>query len=225
MDNKTKSEELFENFCISHCLPLFRCVSASEYEIQIADYLLAFNGHVLVIEVKQPDVSPQDETFLKNPVSDDSPAMCIEPGRRVRKMIDDAGPQLRQISHGILPAMLVAFDNTEVPLPKLQPHDILTGMYGLEQVVVGRSTQKTRKSVLVDHRFGPKQKVSPDHNTTIGAVGVLTLFSDDALQMDIYHNDYAANKISPDWFSFDGCRHWKRQPSERRDQYREWMGV
>lgn len=230
MSHPTKSEALLEQFCTSHNIPIFKCVNpfthTSQEKRKTADYVLLAQGHPIVTEVKQLNQSPEDKTFLRDYASNESSKfMVTEPGRRVRKAIDDAMPQLRETSCGVRPTLLVLYDNTAAHLQRLQPYEVLTGMYGLEQVVIGVPKERGHKAVQLGHKFGPKQKVSTEHNTTLSAVGVLITVQESAQRIDIYHNDYAGKEIQPDWLRANGCHHWRRQPSEEQNSYREWIEI
>ena len=223
-----KSEDLFEQFCTSRNLPLFRCVNPSvpttEKRSKSADYILLAQGNPIVVEVKELNPNPQEKAFVQR-LSDqgEQAGFTSEPGKRLRKTIDDAMPQLRETSLGLIPTLLVVFDNSGLPLTRLEPYEILTGMYGLEQVVFQVPKDPHEKPGVINHKFGPNQKVSPAHNTTLSAVAVLYQLRDSNQALELYHNDYAVHGIDPQWLRVNNCRQWNRESSNRGDSFREWM--
>lgn len=44
----------------------------------------------------------------------------------------------------------------------------------------------------IDAKFGPKRKMTEDHNTSIGAIAALFTPTKDVIELAVYHNQYAA---------------------------------
>jgi hypothetical protein len=223
----TKSEALLEQFCSTNHLPLFRCVNPHHGETKrTADYVVVLKGHAIVVEVKQLESNPEEKQFLADSMRGDTAHFLTTiPGSRVRDMIESARVQLKNTSIGILPTLLVLFDNSSIPLNHLAPYEILTGMYGVEQVVIGVPRQPSSPPFVLGEKHGPNQGVTRTQNTTISCVSVLWQDNQADLKLEVYHNDFATNEIDPDWFRIDPCRHWKRRDSERDSSFRGWVQI
>ena len=178
---------------------------------------------MIVVEVKQLEENPEEKKHLKQYIREGSTDTILgEPGKRLRNVIKKAMPQLKETSRNLVPTMLVVYDNTILTLGALHRYEIITGMYGLEEVVIGVPQDLEREPYLADHKFGSKQKVSPSHNTTLSAVAVMEKIKDISIRLDIIHNDYSINPLDPEWVRHDGCHHWKREESKRTNAWRNW---
>jgi hypothetical protein len=77
---------------------------------------------------------------------------------RIRNIIDDAYPQLKNFTNDLHPSLIVTCDLTE-GLSHLDYEDILNAMYGDETVIIDDASQ----DVEVDparHKFGGNRKVT-----------------------------------------------------------------
>jgi hypothetical protein len=75
-------------------------------------------------------------------------------------------------------------------------------MYGLETLIFSVPTDRQVRPFLSERRFGPKQLMTPKHNTTISALGVIFMKPCGALEfpcIDIYHNRYAQIPLPSEW--------------------------
>jgi hypothetical protein len=99
----TKSEELFEAFCLANAVRAERIQATGQ---KTPDYMLSFGKGKIIAEVKQFDAGPTERrTLRKKPEELDEADAFYDgvPGERVRSKIDSAMPQLKTLSGGILP--------------------------------------------------------------------------------------------------------------------------
>lgn len=189
----TTSEKWFEQFCGSMKLQWARI---PEETSRTPDYLLTIKGQTVVVEVKE---------IVRNESEQKSDRLLAErgygellgntPGDRVRKKINDSAGQIKARSQGVYPSILVlcdiAFGAGQVA-GNLDPYNVRVGMYGLEQVHIALPIDRSQGPQYAGTSFGPKRKMTEQHNTSISAIGVLSTPKADDIRLHIYHNRYAA---------------------------------
>ena len=205
--NLTRSEELFEAFCNQEGL-LVRRLPQRE-GVRTPDYLVGRWWRRIAVEVKQLEPNPEERR--KQTAFDAGRMVTVggTPGDRVRKAIDDGYPQLRAMTRGCWPGILVLYDDFHLPTMHLDPYAIKTGMYGLEQVVIAPGIDGSVGSRIIDTIFGPKRKVGPERNRALSAVGQLYRESADRVRLDLYHNIYTAAPLEPSSLQAASVRHYR----------------
>jgi hypothetical protein len=224
-ETNTASELLFESFLAS-CGISFEPIPRSQVpSSKSPDYRLELGGHTIIVEVKQIDPSPADEAHLLEFVRDgETHVISDEPGRRVRNKLRSAVDQLREHARGKFPAMVVIYDNVRL-LGETEPYDVLTGMYGLEQVHIAVPADPHVRPYIYRHRFGKKSVLSRFDNTTISCVAILREAHSTQVTMSVFHNCYAAIPLVPDLLRFPRIRHFRLDfpPDESPDPH--WVEV
>jgi hypothetical protein len=81
-------------------------------------------------------------------------------------------------------------------------YSVLVAMYGLEMHVLAISKEINKAPYLIDKKFGPKQKMTRDTNTSISAVAILEKDNTGVMKLSVFHNSYAEIKLNPDLFRF-----------------------
>ena len=201
----THSETLFEALCQQEGFP-FRRVPRRE-GVRTPDYLVGPLFKRIVVEVKQ--LEPNEEERRQQAEFDAGRIVTFggTPGHRVRKEIDDGYPQLRAMTHGCRPGILVLYDNVHMPHIHLEPYAIKAGMYGLEQVLIAPAIDGSVGSRFVDIVFGPKRKVGPERNRALSAVCHLYKDAADHVGLEVFHNVYAAVPLNPARLAGSTIRH------------------
>ena len=108
MSVKTISENHFEDFCSQKGLILKRVQTAGT---PTPDYELLIGGVKVIVEIKQFDPNPEE----KRAKLVSGKVMIINAGKlgeRIRKAISEAIPQLKALSKGIHPSLLMLYNNT-----------------------------------------------------------------------------------------------------------------
>jgi hypothetical protein len=131
------------------------------------------------------------------------------PGDRVRNAIHKAALQLRALSCGKRPTMVVVYNNTGVSL-HTRPEAVAMAMDGVEVVPVIVPHDPNERPTFGSSRSGPKRMMTPEHNTTVSAVGVLFANMDDVPCLVVYHNRHARHAIDPDGIQTVSIRHYRR---------------
>lgn len=126
-------------------------------------------------------------------------------GTRIREKIRQCSRQLKARTAGRHPGMLVLYRNGEFGY--FTPH-LTAAMYGTTviDIAVPPGDQSVRPHVL-GARFGPGKRMTPDHNTSISAVGVLFRGGPNwDFDFLVYHNAHAAIPIEPGLLNQHGIR-------------------
>jgi hypothetical protein len=70
-------------------------------------------------------------------------------------------------------------------------------MYGLEQVHIAIPLDPSVSPYAMGMSYGPKRKMTEEHNTSISAIGVLVLTGPNTIFLNVYHNKFAAVPLEP----------------------------
>ena len=186
---KTASETYFENLCNDLGIQLTRI---QETQCKTPDYELVIEGQHVIVEVKE---------MTKNKEEQDSDRALRErgygnvlsttPGDRVRKKISESSPQIKSRTKGKYPSLLVLFDHGLVA-GHLDPYCIRVAMYGLEQVHIAVPADYSVSPYATGMGYGPKRKMTEEHNTSISAIGVMFANEQKKIVLHLYHNKFAA---------------------------------
>jgi hypothetical protein len=225
-NHKTKSEELFERFCDENSIRYLRIGTKPKNGLKTPDYEVQLMGHNVIVEVKQFNPNKEDKKLIDNFLKKGSTGIHgDEPGKRTRKAIEDAMPQLRQLAKGVYPALLVLFDN--IPCLRFnkptESYNIKTAMHGLECVKIGFQRDGMSPPVVIDRGRGGKRKVDPGHNTTLSAIMTMEE-NGNRIIARCYHNPYASIKIAPEWIRNENTRHY-RLGAKQRIEFQEWIEI
>jgi hypothetical protein len=128
--SRTRSEEIFERFCDEVAIPWVRI---PEDVTTTPDYDLPLRRQTIVAEVKQLDPNDEDKCQIRERQEKGYTGGIRIPGKRVRREITDSMGQLRSRAKGRFPALLVLYNNVDVGIRLIDPYDVLTGMYGMEE--------------------------------------------------------------------------------------------
>lgn len=65
-------------------------------------------------------------------------------------------------------------------------------MYGLEQIHMALPKDHSMSPYAAGISYGPKRKMTEDHNTSFSAIGVLFTPRANEITLHVYHNKFAA---------------------------------
>ena len=218
MSKKTKSELLFEQFCEENSIPYFRIEQSSD---RTPDYEVYFGEQLVVIEVKQIDPNKNDKKYQEQLPKLGHIGIRESSDERVRHKIDNAHEQLKNLSQGKFPAILVLYDNS--PFKSIDSTDIKNAMYGNESVRL--LLVDDSEDLLIEVKnggFGSCRKFTKDDNTTISGIARLYMFG--TLRLDIFHNQYAKCPFEPSWLRRITVTHFKLEP-QLQGKIQEWQVV
>jgi hypothetical protein len=151
----------------------------------------------IVVEVKQLDPTPEERQLLATPYEEWNPEYIYHwgtPGERVRKKISTAVPQLKALSKGVFPTLLVLYDAVKFWPELLDDYALKVAMYGIETILISPEPAPEGGATVLARWHGPRQRLTPVHNTSLSALAIIR---EDAgvLTLDVYHNYYASIPI------------------------------
>lgn len=192
---QTKSERLFQLFCSQHGIEF---ISVPCEENRTPDFELKRHGQTVIAEVKELRNNPEEDALLQQLKEQKSIAGWADPRERIKNKISDAYPQLKNRACGILPTILVLFDNGT--FAGIDGTDVKNAMYGSESWTI--SKHETHE-VITPH-LARDGKVQSRRNRQLSAVACLR-GSEGNLHLHVFHNVYASNPLPIDFFQIDGC--------------------
>lgn len=160
------------------------------------DYRVFIRSMELIIEVKQLDPNDEDERLSKIWGTPQSPG-AFSVTMRVHDKLAEGYHQVRRLSEGKLPTMIVVYNNAgEWNL--LSEFTITTAMFGSYGFVLESQPDQTIE-VRCQRHLG-NRKVTKGTLRSLSAVGVLehTETGSGALELYCYHNPFAKVPIKPD---------------------------
>lgn len=201
------------------------CLRIEETTTKTPDYKINVDGLDIVVEIKQVDPSKEEKALLREFEEKGHIVHGDTPGDRVRSKIKSAGPQLSKPSKGKCPSILVLYNNLPFVLGNpVEPYNIRVGMYGLETIVLSVPKDYSKSPSVIDRKFGPKRKLTEEHNTSISAVAVLINRNDKDLWLNIYHNIYAEVQLPLGLISSRNADEFILSENQR-GEFQEWVNI
>lgn len=202
---QTVSEREFELFCRLRGVPLTRI---PETDKRTPDYEITLGPERIIVEVKETSTNPE-ERESRRLLAERGYGIATggTPGDRVRKMISSASPQLKARSRGVLPTMLVVFDQGRV-CGHVEGYHVRVAMYGLEQIHVAVPPIGSGRPHATGASHGPKRKMTETDNTSISAIAALVMSGLGTHQLLVYRNRFARVPLSPMLLEPFGVRHF-----------------
>ena len=195
----TQSEIWFEEYCAHRGLPLERI---EESHAKTPDYKLRIEEHELIVEVKEILPNPEEKASIEKAGKQGvGTGTRVIPGERVRQKINNASKQIKSRTKGTPPGLLVLCDirhGCGQVSHHLDRYQMRVAMEGLDQVIFLVPNNISEKPHVSGSKSGPRKKMTQDANTSISAVAVLSTPPGEPIKIEIYHNRFAANPISPE---------------------------
>jgi hypothetical protein len=216
---ENKSETLFETLCSAQGLGYSKI---KEGTIKTPDYFVEIDGTVFVAEVKQIDPNDEQKKLLAEFKKNKFISVSTTPGEKVRSKIKSSTAQISKLAKGKMPGMLVLYNNLSLVLgDPIEPYNIRVGMFGFDTIVLTKPRDFSAPRII-DKKFGPKRKITKEHNTSISALAVIN--EKEPIWLDIYHNPYAAIPFTHGIFQKRGNREYElaeKQPLK----FQEWEEI
>jgi hypothetical protein len=202
---KTRSEELFERYCLHQgygCQPIPTGAEKS------SDYSVRCGDQELIVEVKELCPNDDDRRRARELREQRWTSSGDRPGRRAHELIKRAASQLGRYRDARLPCVALLYDNIVVdgeragiPNRFLEPAFIDFAMYGLQTVNIAINGESGSMSYVGDGRGG-KRQTTPSERTYLSAVAVLYEEENEAETfLVVYHNYFASVQLPRNAFS------------------------
>lgn len=205
MPKRTTSEEQFEAFCQLRGISLERIPEA---DTRTPDYQITIGSEQIIVEIKETSPNPEElesERLVKERGYGN--ATGGTPGDRVRKMIRSASAQLKARSNGVLPTLLVVFDQGRVA-GHVEGFHIRVAMYGLEQIYIAVPPLGLGEPYATGSGHGPKRKMTETDNTSISAIAALVMTGPGSHILRVYRNRFAKVPLNPRLLQPFGVKHY-----------------
>lgn len=217
----TKSERLFEEYLCRTSIRYSRITESNEEKRP--DYWVDFGGFCVAVEVKQFDANKEDLKDQKALERGEIVVSGSTPGQRLRPKITEGAKQLAPLAKGKTPAVVALYSNLPVAVTDpLDPYNIKTAMFGLEQLLLRAPEDMNDPITLVDRKFGGKRRLTEDQNTTVS--GLLVIKDKPNLEFVLYHNPYAAITLNIGTFCSFGVDEYIIS-SNKKMEFQEWVLV
>lgn len=190
--HRTFSEKVFEEFCATKGIT---CLRIAESDRRTPDYELVCGAERIIVEVKEitsnKEEQESDRLLTERGYGN---VLSHTPGDRVRKKIADCSAQIKGRTGGKHASLLVVFDRGR---GHIDPYNIRVAMYGLEQIHIAVPPLGMGSPHSTGMGYGPKRKMTPDHNTSISAIGALFMTRSAQALLYVYHNKFAQVPLKP----------------------------
>jgi hypothetical protein len=187
MRSRPISETLFEQLCSRYGVP---CTPIACSHGQTPDFEIHLSGTRVICEVKQIDPNREDiEESM--PIDPDTSVGRLVPNRLRGKLKKDVSPQLKASASCGCPTLLIVYDNTQFKMYS-NHDDVVQAMFGLHSITVKFPTESTGDPIISKRFFGGNRGLTPTHNTSLSALGILDGGPSSELSLRVYHNPYAA---------------------------------
>ena len=212
--NPTISEVYFVKSCAVLGIPC-------EY-VETPDYVITLSGHTVFAEVKQLDENEQDKSLRRELEVRGTSSGWGQAVERVRRKIKAANPQLKKMTNGCHPGVLVLYCNT--PLGDYDAQDIHDAMYGHEVFTFTVPRDDHRGSYQTGSYLDNDGKLTTKQNTSTSAIVSLRGNADRGFTWNVYHNKYASVPLRPEWLRGDSVSHFVSKVRKLRS-LPEWFAM
>ncbi|HUJ10469.1 MAG TPA: hypothetical protein VL171_10625 [Verrucomicrobiae bacterium] len=204
MNRKTKSEELFEEYCRQRGYYLERIPESGK---PTADYRIESSGFKIIVEVAELGLNDDDHRIVKYLNTKHTAMYATIPGKRLRYALEHTQKKFRLCKSEGLACLAVIYNNTPMG-DHLDPvFDIDAAMFGdqqerfyLTQEYDIHHTQNVR---------GGNRKLSDMNGRYVSALAVLSKPAGAASpSLCFYHNPLALIPIRPELFSNPSDSHF-----------------
>jgi hypothetical protein len=200
----TVSERLFLNYCTIRRYKA-REITPKDKAGRFPDYEVTTPAGALVVEIKEFTPNDEDKAFAAALEKEGKASVENRSiGRRVRKAIIDAAPQLRRYKDTPLPEILLLYDNLASDsyggiIDYLDPMSVGAGMFG-EPVIRFWRDPSLKPAGARDARHGGGRQLTETTRLYIGALAVMKVDSADKIHIDFFHNPFSTKPVWPRYF-------------------------
>lgn len=194
---ETISERLFKKFCEACRIPCTKIPEKGGEGVQTPDFEIVLRGVDIFCEIKQIDLGPDDKKELREAEKKGAYARLLP--NRLRAKLKKISPQLSEASDSGSPTIAVIYDNTLFK-DYVRHADVLQAMFGDYTNVVTITEDPSQAPEVSDAFFGGHRRLTPSHNTSLSAIGILDGGLEGPQSLRLYHNPYAKVRLEPSLF-------------------------
>jgi hypothetical protein len=226
----TVSEQHFLAYCGARRYSAKKITPENELG-RFPDYEVTTPAGALIVEIKEFTQNDEDKAFaavLDNEGTASFSNRSI--GRRVRKAIIDAAPQLRRYKDTPVPEVLLLYDNMASDSygginDYLDPMNMGAGMFG-ELVIRFWRDRSGKPPGAQDATHGGKRQLTETTRLYIGALGVMKVDSASEIRIDFFHNPFSNKPVWPRYFLHPDDRHYVKSdhPDKSEWAWDEFVG-
>jgi hypothetical protein len=180
-----------------------------EASTQTPDYQIELSDHLVIAEVKQLDENEEDKRAWEECRKRGSAGSFPGSDSRVRRKIHAANPQLKRLTAGQHPGVLVLYSNTS--LGNYDPEDLHNAMFGSETYTIAYPRDRSSEPVFMGASLAQDGLLAKDRNTSTSAIISLRHAAAGEFSIAFYHNKFAQVPIAPDWLRCNSVRHFASQ--------------
>jgi hypothetical protein len=129
------------------------------------------------------------------------------PGKRIRGKISDALPQIKARAKRRYPGLLVLYEEGG-GTRHVDSYQVRVAMFGFESVVIEVPNDPRQSPFAVGAKYGPGRRMTPDHSTSVSAVGILSAQGGET-SLTVYHNPHAKILLPPELVARYGIPQYK----------------
>lgn len=219
----TESEQLFEGFCSARDLAFERI---PEGDARSPDYRLRLRDAEIIVEVKQIEPNAEERELLNTPPEEWDGANIYHwgiPGERIRKKITDALPQLKALSKGEVPTLLVVYNTVNFWPELADDYAVKVAMYGIETALISSEMAPEGGARILRRWHGSRKRLTPEHSTSLSAIAVMGSASGE-ITLRVYHNYFAANILARSQLTLPGILQFELE-AEPKGSFPEWRRI
>jgi hypothetical protein len=207
---ETVSEQYFLSYCKARGYEVKKIDPTGEAGQRFPDYETTTPAGRVIVEIKEFSPNDEDKAFAAKFEKEGKASFENRSiGRRVRKAIIDAAPQLRRYKDTPLPEVLLLYDNTNAGPDYLDPMNIGAGMFGEPVIRFSRNPSLKPKGVPAATHGGRRQ-LTKTTRLYIGALGVMNVDSAGEIRIDFFHNPFSTKPVWPRYFLDPNDRHYTK---------------
>jgi len=212
LDASTLSERHFLAYCRVRQYRVAK-ITPKEKGGRFPDYEVTTPAGSLIVEIKEFTPNDEDTAFATEMDTTGTASFSSRSiGKRIRKAIIDAAPQLRRYKNTLLPEVLLLYDNMASDSygginDYLDPMNVGAGMFG--QPVIRFWRDPSLKSPgAQDATHGGGRQFTETTRLYIGALGVMKVDPAGRVQIDFFHNPFSTKPVWPRYFLHPEDRHY-----------------
>jgi hypothetical protein len=194
VSEKTRSERLVEDWLGCNGITWRRLPVAVTPGHRRPDYAIKIAGNWCIIEVKEITPNDDDRRTIENFRAGIVASQWVAPGKRLRPAIRSGEGQLRKFS-GRGFATIICLVDTTASFYDAEFH-VRAALYG-DQTLCFEVLSGSGTASFIGSGPGRNAMLRRHERTTISAVAVLRCPASSDVEIDFYHNPFAAIPIDP----------------------------